>query len=362
MNYNILFALFVSNVVFAQESAYYGSAYNKSDESLKYELNQIIKNHTEFTYTASSTDVWDILKDTDKDTANSNNVILLYSQRSVNAAQEYNGGLGWSREHVWASSRGEFGTRKGAGTDVHHLRPCDIGVNSTRNNRNFDACITCVDVIDDGFITGSKYDANLWTFEPPDAVKGDVARMLFYMAVRYEGEGSEPDLELTNTLLTKNDKSSLQANLNTLLHWNRSDSVSNWERNRNNIIDSLYQHNRNPFIDYPELAEFLWGDSIGSTWMPTAADTIISASIAKHPTLEFKIYPNPTTSKIRIESTTKIIREKITIHTSAGVEVLSDVIEGADTEITLEALPDGIYFIGIGNEIKQHFRLLKTAK
>lgn len=109
----------------------------------------------------------------------------------------------------------------------------------------------------------------------------------------------------------QNDKSPLQANLSTLLHWNRIDPVSKWERNRNNIIDSLYQHNRNPFIDYPELAEYLWGDSIGSTWMPTAADTTISASLAKYPTLEFKIYPNPTTSKIRIEATTKIIREKL---------------------------------------------------
>ena len=355
MKFIIFSLLLIPNVLSAQDSTYYLPAHNKQDDSLKFELNQIIKNHTEFTYTASSsTDVWDILKHTDKDTANANNVILIYSQRSVDAAQEYNSGSGWSREHVWAKSRGDFGTSNGAGTDVHHLRPCDVSVNSTRNNRNFDTCITCVDVIDNGFNTGSKRDVNLWTFEPPDAVKGDVARMLFYMAVRYEGEGSEPDLELTNTLLTNIDKSPLQAKLSTLLHWNRIDIVSNWERNRNNIIDSFYQHNRNPFIDHPELAEYLWGDSIGLTWMPTLTDT----SINKYPNIEFMIYLNPITSTIRIK-TTNLVLENVTIYTSEGVEVLSDVIEGEDTEINLEGLPDGMYFISIGDEFKHHFRVLK---
>ncbi len=149
----------------------------------------------------------------------------------------------------------------------------------------------------------------------------------------------------------------MQARLNTLLHWNRIDTVSNWERNRNNIIDSFYQHNRNPFIDHPELAEYLWGDSIGLTWMPTLADT--SASVDKYPNIEFTIYPNPTTSRISIKASTNLIRENITILTSAGVEILSDMIKGEDTEINLEGLPDGMYFISIGDEIKQLFRVLK---
>ena len=172
---------------------------------------------------------------------------------------------------------------------------------------------------------------------------------------RYEGEGSEPDLELTNTLLNNTDQSPLQARLNTLLHWNRIDTVSNWEHKRNNIIDRLYQHNRNPFIDHPELAEYLWGDSIGLTWMPTLTDT----SINKYPNIEFMIYLNPITSTIRIKATTNLIRENIIIYTSTGVEVLSDVIKGEDTEINLEGLPDGMYFISIGDEFKQLFRVLK---
>jgi endonuclease I len=309
---------------------------------LKFELNQIIKNHTEFTYTSSSTDVWDILKHTDRDTANANNVILLYSGRSIDAAQEYNGGSGWNREHVWAKSRGDFGTSNGAGTDVHHLRPCDISVNSTRNNRNLDTCITCIDVIDNGFNTGSKRDANFWTFEPPDAVKGDVARMILYMAVRYEGEGSEPDLELTNTLLAKTDKSPLQACLSTLLHWNRIDSVSDLERNRNNIIDSFYQHNRNPFIDHPVLAEYLWGDSIGIIWMPELSDTSIGAGLFEYYSSEISIYPNPAQHQITIGHSNLSIDSYVILN-SLGQNMIENTLESNVVDVC--ALPKGSYVL-----------------
>jgi len=84
-----------------------------------------------------------------------------------------------------------------------------------------------------------------------------------------------------------------------------------------------------------------------------------SASIYKYHNIEFTIYPNPATSTIRIKATSNLIRENITIYTSTGVEVLSDVIEGEDTEINLECLLDGMYFISIGDEFKQHFRVLK---
>jgi len=93
--------------------------------------------------------------------------------------------------------------------------------------------------------------------------------------------------------------------------------------------------------------------------MPTLVDTSNSASIYKYPNVEFTIYPNPTTSRISIKASTNLIQQNIIIYTSAGVEVLSDVIKGEDTEINLEGLPDGMYIISIGDEIKQHFRVLK---
>ena len=330
----LLALLFISIAAIAQDSIYYQSAFNHSGDSLKYELNQIISNHTEFPYSSSSTDVWDILKVTDRDPDNPDNIILIYSGRSVDAEQEYNGGSGWNREHVWAKSRGDFGTSKGAGTDVHHLRPCDISINSTRNNRNFDSCLTCVDIFDNGINTGSKRDADLWTFEPRDEVKGDVARMIFYMAVRYEGENGEPDLELTNTLLSNTEQSPLHAVYSTLLYWNRMDSVSDWQRNRNDIIFNDYQHNRNPFIDHPELAEYLWGDSGGFVWKPE----VVTGITQNYKTM-LRVYPNPTADLVTISGAFK----KAIIYNSRG-QILS--IEKQAT-VDLYDYPAGIYFIRI---------------
>jgi endonuclease I len=334
--------------ILLQGQDYYKAAFNHSGDSLKFRLNQIIKNHTEFPYTSSSTDVWDILKETDRDENDSNNVILLYSGRSINAAQEYNSAKGWSREHVWAKSRGDFGTDEGAGTDVHHLRPCDVGVNSTRNNRNFDDCITCREVIDGGFNTRSNTDRNLWTFEPPDEVKGDVARMIFYMVIRYEGEGLEPDLELTNILLDNTDKSPLQGVKSTLLKWHRNDTVSDWERNRNDIIYKDYQKNRNPFIDYPELAEYLWGGSIGKWKAP-----LIISSVVELKNQPISVYPNPAGGKLTIDA-----------ENFEGVEVYDTlgrlIIKSSSNTIDLEEQSKGLYLLKVNaNGTTQEFKVFK---
>jgi len=102
---------------------------------------------------------------------------LIFFHINYNAAQEYNNGQGWSREHVWPQSHGDFGTSRGVGTDAHHLRPCDISVNSARGNDDFYNGGT--EYIDGDGPTGC-YTTSL-TWEPRDAVKGDVARMIFYM-------------------------------------------------------------------------------------------------------------------------------------------------------------------------------------
>ena len=262
----ILLVLWANSMLAQSYGDYYQTAEGLKSDALKTALNTIIKGHTEFTYTSGSTDVWDILKKTDQDPDNEANVILIYSGASVNAAQEYNNANGWTREHVWAKSRGNFGTEIGPGTDVHHLRPEDAGVNSARNNRSFDNCQNCEEVSYNGVFTGSYTDKYEWTFEPRDEVKGDVARMIFYMATRYEGENGEPDLELTESLPSLSDTSPFHGRLSTLISWNREDPVSDWERNRNEIIYALYQNNRNPFIDYPELVEYIWGNAVNATW------------------------------------------------------------------------------------------------
>lgn len=331
------------------QTDYYKSAEGLSGESLKDALNNIISGHTELPYTSTAIDVWDVLKETDKDPNDPSKVILIYSGRSVDAAQEYNGGNGWSREHVWAKSRGDFGTSKGAGTDVHHLKPADVSINSTRNNRNFDDCISCEEVIDEGLKTGSFTDRNRWVFEPRDEVKGDVARMIFYMAVRYEGEDGDPDLELTDVLLDKSDIRPLHAISATLLEWHRSDPVSQWERDRNELIYSKYQGNRNPFIDYSELAEFFWGDSIGIAWNPrplSAFETFFNQ--------EGKVYPNPTNGKINIG----VNYDSLKIYNSSGQEI--KIQNQLDPDIS--GFPTGTYKLLIFRKdlLIERFEIIKN--
>ena len=237
---------------------YYSDAVNLDGDALKAALHNIIKEHREFSYGS----VWDILKETDIDTLNTSHVIGLYSGFSMDADLEYDGGKGWNREHVWAKSRGDFGTSQGAGTDLHHLRVADVSTNSARNNRSFDECDIPY------FDESGKYQGQTqsftgettWTWEPRDKVKGDVARMLLYMVVRYEGEDDEPDLELTDSVPAKDSKSSEIGVLSTLLKWHKQDPVDNYEKYRNHIIYEKYQHNRNPFIDHPEFVSKIWGN------------------------------------------------------------------------------------------------------
>lgn len=271
--------LIVTSVAMAQIPAgYYDAAQGKSGTELKTALYTIIKGHTEFPYSASTTDTWDILKETDVDPNNSSNVIGLYSAFSMNAAAEYDGGNGWTREHVWAKSRGDFGTTPGAGTDVHHLRAEDASTNSARSNRNFDeATEQYIDASGQysGPTSSFTGGSSSFTWEPRDAVKGDVARMLFYMATRYEGEAGEPDLELTETLLGSGDKSPLHAKLSVLLTWHQQDPVDAYEQTRNDIIYG-YQGNRNPFIDHPEYVASIWGEP--TTPLPSFTSNPITTS------------------------------------------------------------------------------------
>ena len=251
--------LFYSAIGISQPIGFYDNVDGLVGQDLKNELHELIKGHVQYTYTSSSTDVWDILKETDKDPNNSNNVILIYSGASVDGPQEYNSGNGWTREHVWAKSKGDFGTDPGPGTDVHALRPCNNSINSTRNNRCFDNCQSCTDVLFDGNITGSKRDNDIWSFEPRDEVKGDVARMVFYMATRYEVEDGI-DLELIDYVMDKSSKDPTHGVVTTLLEWNKLDTVDAFEKNRNELIYTYYQKNRNPYIDHPEFADYIFGD------------------------------------------------------------------------------------------------------
>ncbi|WP_042471006.1 endonuclease [Bacillus ndiopicus] len=236
-----------------QPNDYYSAAYGKEGAALKAALHSIISEHKKLSYDQ----VWDALKQTDEDPNNPNNVILLYSGES--RAKNLNGGNvgNWNREHVWAKSHGNFGTSVGPGTDIHHLRATDVQVNSTRGNLDFDNGGSSVKGCDGCFKTSTS-------FEPPNRVKGDVARMLFYMATRYE-QGDRVDLELNEKL--NNGTSPYHGKLSVLLQWHLQDPVDEIERQRNEKIYEI-QGNRNPFIDHPEWVQLIWPTA---TAMPKAS-------------------------------------------------------------------------------------------
>jgi len=274
---------------------YYESMFGLDSNFLKAGLHQLIQDHSELDYET----VKSALRQTDQDTSNANHIVLLYTGNSIskwnfaNNPSNVNQQDYWNREHVWPKSHGDFGpsgmfTEKGANTDIHHLRPVDMTINSARSYKDFD---DGGQVVLNGLDTTACYSStNSW--EPRDEVKGDVARMLFYMATRYEGGMSEagdvePDLELVNSVGTF--PNAWMGRLSTLLLWHEADPVDAWEMGRNDIIFN-WQGNRNPFIDHPEYVDIIWstGDPsaiqissvVLSPEIPGSGDSIlVSASI-----------------------------------------------------------------------------------
>lgn len=278
---------------------YYAEAINLAGDDLKEALHQIIANHIPYPYTSSSTDTWDILQDSDQDPENNNNILLIYTNRSQDKGyrdgsgnySQYENGNGthsnsWNREHIWPKSHGFPNQDDIAYRDVHNLKPCDRSVNASRGVKDFDnggnsheealSCLT---------------DFDSW--EPADFVKGDVARILFYMVVRYDPGynyyNETFDLELVD-YTTPDNFDPILGKLSTLLEWHVIDPVDDFEVNRNEVIYS-YQQNRNPFIDHPELVDYIWGENNNQNW---------SGNLNTYnPELKLNnIYPNPTNGTI----------------------------------------------------------------
>lgn len=243
---------------------YYKGTENLTGEDLKKQLHLIISNHKVFTYN----EAWDAIAEIDRSPINTDNIILLYTLRPQKAFNRDRGTSynyannsyklidSWNREHTWPKSHGFSNQSDTAYTDLHHLRPADRSVNSARNTRSFDNSMEIYFDNAGKEETSCYTSSTTWSWEPPDEVKGDIARMLFYMAVRYEGPGY--DLELVDSIVDKGNKAPILGNLPTLLQWHHNDPVDNRERTRNHIIYKNYQHNRNPFIDHPHWVESIW--------------------------------------------------------------------------------------------------------
>lgn len=210
-----------------QLSDYYKSAEGLTGAALKAELRKIITNtHKKVT---SYTDLKTYLQKADEDPNNPNNMLLYYTAESVTKTNNMDV---WNREHVWAQSLtgGWFGT-SGAGADMHHIRPCDPGVNSSRGNKKFG--------------TASGYYNPVNINNSGQDYRGDTARIIMYLFVRYTQADSRRITDIFQSV-------------EILLEWNKLDPVSETEIIRNEYTFKI-QGNRNPFIDYPAFADSIWG-------------------------------------------------------------------------------------------------------
>ncbi|TWX65294.1 ExeM/NucH family extracellular endonuclease [Colwellia demingiae] len=249
----------IENAEEFDDTNYYAAVFNaidsvQSTEVIRTNINEVISaNHKQLTYS----EAWTALTVTDEDPLNPDNVILFY--RGISKAKNSNGSGSqssnpdnWNREHVWAKSHGFPSSSAMAYSDIHHLRPTDISVNSSRGNLDFDNSDAPLPESPENRVDGNS-------FEPRDAVKGDVARIVLYMDTRYAGLDSvTPDLQVVDSL-TSGGEAKL-GKLCTLLTWSEDDPVDDFEVNRNNKIYE-FQGNRNPFIDHPEWIATLYSAS-----------------------------------------------------------------------------------------------------
>lgn len=253
-----LLLLLITLSGYSQIPTYYSTIdFTQSGNTLKTALaNLITTTHTtQIQYTATTTDVWDALQAGDKNPNNSAQVLLIYGYNDVDAISK-NDRIddvtnicstscptgAWNREHCYALSLGTpalVTSSPGPGTDAHHIRAADVTFNADRGNKTY------ADGEGDAVLVG----VNNWY--PGDEWKGDIARMMMYMYVRYN----------TRCLATNVGSGPATYSVdmpNIFLEWNEEDPVSQFEKTRNNVLQGI-QGNRNPFIDNPYLATMIWG-------------------------------------------------------------------------------------------------------
>ena len=250
----------------AVPSGYYTNAQGKSDRALKMALHKIIKGHTKRSYD----NLWSDFKKTD-----CNGTIIIdrysttqYTWQSDQCGQYNSVGDCYNREHSIPNSWWGGSDSDTAYTDLHHMFPVDGWVNAERGNYPFGDCAngTPKGTGKRGTCTFSGYNGIV--FEVADEYKGDFARVYFYFATRYMTRMSAYTSGTGSVVFTSSSYLGLTTwAINQLLEWHRNDPVSTLETNRNDAVYGI-QRNRNPFVDYPELVEYIWGNKKGSAWNP----------------------------------------------------------------------------------------------
>ncbi len=322
------------NVSSTQPNDYYSSLDGFSDVALRQALQDIVANPN-VVRAQTYADVIDILKEADQNPANSNQVWLVYLEqgRPKLDFQVTSDNTGtWNREHTFPRSRAGYysieedeiadgvdvfwetkaDSLRHGNSDAHGIRAVDGPENSSRGNQFY-----------------GQYNGPTGTL---GSFKGDVARGVFYLAVRYNG------LEIVNGY--PEGMVGQFGDLQLLLDWHRNDPPDDFEMNRNNVIYN-WQFNRNPFIDQPDLVEYIWGNMVGETWEQ-------NLSVEQTQELKISVYPNPTQGKLYISG---IVQETtIEIFSVDGRQLMTKDISG-NTYIDLD-FSSGLYLLKMASEGK----------
>ncbi|MDR3327265.1 MAG: endonuclease [Prevotellaceae bacterium] len=336
----LLLIFTLPSLIFAVEPHdYYSTADGTTNNQLRLALHGVIDNHTVLTYTPG---LWQMYYDSDR---RSNGKIWdIYSTCTFDYGSDQCGSYTnvcdcYNREHSIPQSW--FGNASPMVSDGFHIYPTDGKVNAIRGNFPYGETNTQPLSTDYGSNALGKRLGNSsfagfsgTVFEPDDQYKGDLARTYFYMATRY----SDLCNDWGNSVFGSNNNGLTDYAKNLFLKWHRQDPVSQKEIDRNNAIFD-YQHNRNPFIDHPELAEYIWGNQVGTAWHAT--NSIDLANIT-----QLEIYPIPAIDFIVVKS------EKTSQSFDYEIFTISSQITGKNTanfneQINISDLSSGIYFIKI---------------
>ncbi|MBT0608886.1 endonuclease [Aequorivita echinoideorum] len=320
-------------VASTQPSGYYSSLTGLGGEDLRLAMQDIISDPA-VVRAQTYADVVDILKEADQNPENSNEVWLFYTEQArAKYLYQNTGGSNvglWNREHTYPQSRGGFYTieydevadgrdlflvssadslRHGI-SEVHGLRAADGPENSSRNNSDY------------GEYDGPAGNLGSW--------KGDAARAVMYMAVRFN------NLELVNGDPANTTVGQL-GDLETLLDWHRNDPPDDFEMHRNNVIYT-WQFNRNPFIDRPDLVEYIYGNMMGEIYNP-------GLGIGSETLSEINVYPNPSSGTFNVAGISE--DTKLTVTDISGKVILkSERIENGTFTLNL---PSGLYIATFEN-------------
>ncbi|MCH2101165.1 MAG: endonuclease [Planctomycetes bacterium] len=283
----------------APQGSYYNSVDDTNSSTLRATLHELIDDHQRFPYTNSGTDTWNILEAADVDPNNGNRILDLY--KNVSYAKQGGGNSLYNREHTWPNSYGfpNDGSDNYPYTDCHQLFLADITYNGARDRLPFSAASGGAEYPTDannGVGGGSGiYPGNSnWArgsgsggaWEVWHDRRGDIARALFYLDMRYEGGAhgktgaNEPDLILTDNQALiassntgKNESVAYMGYLTTLLQWHAQDPPDAKEIARNAVVQS-FQGNRNPFIDHPEWIACLYSNDCNTITLTVNANSI----------------------------------------------------------------------------------------